>query len=174
MIIMIIIVSLIVQRPILSKGCLTFLHWLPAHPTKAFWPRAWWLKPNACNQWKLFHTLRTHHEANDGDDEELHIPQSWWWWRWLWLFWIQSPCSSSLLMSSPFSSLSSWSTIIIMITKMITMTDSENAIIKEIIFIIHSCHHRTHYRCHHDHDNQDKISWMIIIKLMIMAAAAGE
>ena len=64
---MIIIVSLIVQRPILSKGCLTFLHWLPAHPTKAFWPRAWWLKPNACNQWKLFHTLRTHHHAS-GDD----------------------------------------------------------------------------------------------------------
>ena len=70
------IIPLIVQRPILAEGCLTFLHCVP-HPTKAFWPRAWWLKPNACNQWKLFHTLRTHHEANDddgkdddGDDEE--------------------------------------------------------------------------------------------------------
>ena len=62
------IITLIVQRPILSEGCLTFLH-CASHPTKAFWlrVRAWWLKPNACNQWKLFHTLRTHHEANEDD-----------------------------------------------------------------------------------------------------------
>ena len=63
------IITLIVQRPILAEGCLTFLHCVP-HPTKAFWPRAWWLKPNACNQWKLFHTLRTHHEANDDDGKD--------------------------------------------------------------------------------------------------------
>ena len=37
--------------------------------------RAWWLKANACNQWKLFHTLRTHQglpddEGNDDADNE--------------------------------------------------------------------------------------------------------